>query len=328
MRAVKLRVAEVSGFPWPPVSRAIAHARPQQVIPTGALAPALTWPLSSDDTNLESFVSEDEPTMTFQCPQTGTGSQPEPPAPKRRFTITGAFFLLLAFTLLESLYLTMHVAGERPGLAESRQELAARTIGSLMTPGLPASATDTAGELKDRSPIANVETRSASPNAASGLQRREPQNADITQTAASEPATLDPPGWVSLDLPFQVQVFERGRFVGTNDTGRMAMASGLHELELVNEPLQLRVKQTVYVRSEQTAPFPVELPSGTLNVNALPWSDVAVDGRSLGATPLGHVRLPIGVHQIVFRHPQLGEQVRTAIVRAGAETRVTVDFRQ
>jgi hypothetical protein len=325
VRAVKLRVAEVSGFPWPPFSRAIAHARPQEAIPRGPLAPALTWTLASDDGSLESFASEDRPTRAFQFRQAGTGGEPELPRPKREGTAKAAFYTLLGVLLIESLYIASHFPGKRARRDEPKPELAARTIGALMTPGLPASAIQ-AGE-RDRPPIAPVETRSATSSAVATSLRREPA-ATVAQNPPSEPAQIDPPGWVSIDLPIQVQIFERGRFVGTNDAGRVAMASGLHELELVNESLQLRVKQTVYIRSDQTTPLPIELPSGTLNVNALPWSDVVVDGRSLGATPLGHVRLPIGAHHILFRHPQLGEQVWTAVVRAGAETRVTVDFRK
>ena len=325
MRAVKLRVAEVSGFPWPPFSRAIAHARPQEMIPRAVLAPALTWTLTSDDASLESFASEDQATLAFPFRHAGTGGEPEPPAPRRRITPKAAFYTLLGVLLIESLYIAAHFVGEKARRGELKPELAARTIGALMAPGLPASATD-AGE-RDRAPIASVETRSAPSSAVASSSRREPATA-AAQNAPSEPAQVDLPGWVSVDLPIQVQIFERGRFVGTNDAGRVTLASGLHELELVNESLQLRVKQTVYIRSDQTTPLPIELPSGTLNVNALPWSDVVVDGKSLGATPLGHIRLPIGVHQVLFRHPQLGEQVRTAVVRAGAETRVTVDFRK
>ena len=44
-------------------------------------------------------------------------------------------------------------------------------------------------------------------------------------------------------------------------------------------------------------------------LNAQPWADVWVDGERVGETPIGNVAVPIGPHEVVFRHPQLGEQV-------------------
>jgi hypothetical protein len=138
---------------------------------------------------------------------------------------------------------------------------------------------------------------------------------------------VDPPGRALLDLPIQVQVFEHGRYVGTND-GPLTLAAGLHELELVNESLKYRSRLTVTIVPDSLLPVSVTLPSGTLSLNAQPWSDVIIDGKTVGATPLGHLPLAIGPHRVVFRHPQLGEQARTAVISADAETRLVVDLRK
>ena len=63
-------------------------------------------------------------------------------------------------------------------------------------------------------------------------------------------------------------------------------------------------------------------------LNALPGGDVQIDGQAVGTTPLGHVRLSIGPHRVVFRHPELGEQTRTAVISVGNETRLVVDLRK
>jgi serine/threonine-protein kinase len=68
------------------------------------------------------------------------------------------------------------------------------------------------------------------------------------------------------------------------------------------------------------------MPNGTLNINAVPWAAVWIDGNSFGDTPLGNLSLPAGSHEIVFRHPQLGERREKAMVRADTATRVTVNF--
>ena len=69
-----------------------------------------------------------------------------------------------------------------------------------------------------------------------------------------------------------------------------------------------------------TAALPVAL-------NATPWAEVWVDGERIGETPLGNVPVPIGAHEIVFRHPDLGERRAYATVAVGGPTRVGVDLR-
>jgi len=49
---------------------------------------------------------------------------------------------------------------------------------------------------------------------------------------------------------------------------------------------------------------------------ATPWATVTLDGQDLGETPVGNTTVAIGTHEVVFRHPQLGEQRFTATVTA------------
>jgi hypothetical protein len=58
----------------------------------------------------------------------------------------------------------------------------------------------------------------------------------------------------------------------------------------------------------------------------MPWAEVSLDGRALGATPLGNINATAGSHEVVFRHPNYGEQRRTVIVSAGGTARLSVDF--
>jgi hypothetical protein len=52
-----------------------------------------------------------------------------------------------------------------------------------------------------------------------------------------------------------------------------------------------------------------------------------VDGTHIGDTPLANVMQPIGDHELVFRHPQLGEKRQTARLTLGKSLRVSVDMR-
>lgn len=65
-----------------------------------------------------------------------------------------------------------------------------------------------------------------------------------------------------------------------------------------------------------------------MNVNAVPWANVWIDGRRIGETPLANVRVPIGDHEVIFRHPDLGERRVRAVVEAGVAARVTADMRR
>jgi hypothetical protein len=105
-------------------------------------------------------------------------------------------------------------------------------------------------------------------------------------------------------------------------------AAGRHELELVNAELEFRKSVAVQVGAGTTTTPAVELPNGSLSLNALPRAEVTIDGRSLGTTPLGNVSVPIGTYEIIWRHPQLGERRRTVKVPATTPVRVGVDLNQ
>jgi hypothetical protein len=143
------------------------------------------------------------------------------------------------------------------------------------------------------------------------------------------PAALTPQaGWVSIELPIQVEVYENGRFVGSSDRNQFLLSAGQHELELVNESLKYRSSQSVGIQPGHMTFISVDLPMGYLSLNAQPWSEVLIDGKPVGETPIGNLEFPIGPHRVVFRHPVHGEQTRTVVLAAGVTMRLSVDLRQ
>jgi hypothetical protein len=146
------------------------------------------------------------------------------------------------------------------------------------------------------------------------------------------PASTPPPapavGWVTVRSTHQLNVFENGALLGTSRGGRLALAPGTHQLELVNEELGYRGTQVVQVKSRAVAAVEISLPSGTLSINATPWAEVLVDGRTVGETPIGNLAISVGSHEVVFRHPELGEQRMTAVVTLSGPTRLTADMRK
>jgi hypothetical protein len=101
---------------------------------------------------------------------------------------------------------------------------------------------------------------------------------------------------------------------------------GTHQWDLVNNELGVKTRQTVQIVAGRVGTVSVVPPNGTLSVNAQPWAQVWIDGRQVGDTPIGNLSLAVGEHEIVFRHPQLGERRQKAVVQAGVVTRASATF--
>ena len=142
-------------------------------------------------------------------------------------------------------------------------------------------------------------------------------------TSAAGPVS----GWLSVKSPVAIEVHEGGRLIGTTDADRIMMAVGRHDIELVNETLGYRAARTVQVPPGKVVSLSVELPMGVLNLNAAPWAEVWIDGRRVGETPIGNLPLSIGPHEVVFRHPQLGEKRQAVSVTLKAPVRLSVDMK-
>jgi hypothetical protein len=142
-------------------------------------------------------------------------------------------------------------------------------------------------------------------------------------TASAGPVS----GWLAVKAPVALEIRQGGRLIGTTDSDRLMMAAGRHEVELVNDTLGFNVTRTIQVPPGKVASVSVELPMGVINVNASPWAEVWIDGRRAGDTPIGNLPIAIGPHEIVFRHPQLGEKRQAVSVTLKAPVRVSVDMK-
>jgi hypothetical protein len=135
-------------------------------------------------------------------------------------------------------------------------------------------------------------------------------------------------GWISISSPIVVQIFENDKHLGTSETDRITMPAGRHTLKIVNPRLGFQTTRVVQVPAAGAAALQIDVPDGVVNLNALPWAEVWIDGRRIGETPLGNFKLPLGEHEALFRHTQLGERRQTFIVTANEPSRVAVDLRK
>jgi len=152
----------------------------------------------------------------------------------------------------------------------------------------------------------------------------------VTLEAGSTTSVLMPvaqSSWVEIDAPIEVSLFEGNQLLGTSASGPIKVTPGTHRLELRNDALGYAGKTQVTMTAGEVSRVKPVLPQGILQVNALPWAHVWVDGEPVGDTPLGTLRASVGPHEVRFQHPERGEQVREVVVSALAPARVSVDLR-
>jgi serine/threonine protein kinase len=235
-----------------------------------------------------------------------------------------------------------------------------RTIPVLMTPGGQIShvieiprATSALGELQIRTEPAGAQVSidgrplGRSPLTAEGLSPGqhtvvlENDLGPVTQrvtieagTTASLVVPMTAPrnapvsGWIAVNAPVDVQLYENQRLLGSSQTDRIMVPVGRHDIEVVNEALGYRAAKTVNVAPGQTATIRLDLPKAPMALNAVPWAEVFVDGERAGETPIGSVQVSIGPHEVLFRHPELGERRVITTVTLAGPAKVSVDMRK
>jgi hypothetical protein len=160
------------------------------------------------------------------------------------------------------------------------------------------------------------------------------QRVDVVQGTTGSVHVVAPqtpvsaPGWLTVDVASPLQIFEQDKLVGTTNIGRLLLPPGVHVLDFVSDELGFRAQRTVTVRPNTAAEVRLDLPAVTLSVNAQPWAEVFVDGERVGETPIGTLSRPVGRHEIVLRHPELGERRRTVMLTTNGPNRISVDMRR
>jgi hypothetical protein len=133
-------------------------------------------------------------------------------------------------------------------------------------------------------------------------------------------------GWVTIASPVELQILEGGVVIGTTTATRLMLPAGRHDLVVSNATLGFQAPLRVDVQAGKSGIATVGVPNGSVSINALPWATVSLDGRDLGTTPLANVDVPLGTHDIVLRHPQLGERRQSVLVTTKGPVRLVVDL--
>jgi len=141
------------------------------------------------------------------------------------------------------------------------------------------------------------------------------------------PATAPRFGAMTFVAPIELQIYEGEKHLGST-VGPVAILEGTHNIELSNTAVGFTTREVVSVKSGELTTRTIRLPNGKLSVNAVPWADVWIDGTSVGQTPLANLPVAVGEHQIVFKHPDFGEQKLAAIVKVDGVTRMSATMKK
>jgi hypothetical protein len=150
----------------------------------------------------------------------------------------------------------------------------------------------------------------------------QPEVADPIAAAANNQRS----GGIRFRSPIELKVLQGERVLGSTADGPIVASAGTHQLDLVNTALGFSVRRAVTFRAGQIANLDVAIPQGRVSVNAQPWAEVLIDSKPVGETPLANLSVPLGEHEVLFRHPELGERRQRITVRADAPTRVSTSF--
>jgi hypothetical protein len=145
----------------------------------------------------------------------------------------------------------------------------------------------------------------------------------ISPTAPVTPA----PGWLSVQSDTRLELREHGKLIGTTDTEQLMLPAGAHDIELVNESVGYRSSRQIEVVPGKTTTVAVELPMGSISINAQPWAEVWIAGERIGETPIANISRRVGTYEVVFRHPELGEKRESVLVTLRQPVRLGVNMR-
>ena len=205
----------------------------------------------------------------------------------------------------------LHIQTEPPGqvvfVDDARRGISPTTVADLAPGDHAVHVTSSAGTFRRRVTISAGETLSL-------------------VIAPNTPAVTA--GWLKISSPVLLQLHVDGNLVGDTESDRVMLPSGEHEVVISNESLGYSVSRRIVVAAGRTSELQVAPPNGRLNINALPWAEVWLNGNRVGTTPIANLSWPIGTHDVVLRHPQLGERRATLTVSLKETARLGIDLRQ
>ena len=265
------------------------------------------------------FVVEPEPapnsTVERQIDRAVAAALARRQAPLLHWLVAGLSFVCLVESLIiGGLLASRATTASATAPGRTPVAAAAQVIPPVTTPVAPPAA----------APVASAETPPPRRAAPAGPSSSDVKSADTIEA----PSVTLTRGWLTIEAPFELQIFEGDTLLGTTRSTRLSLLAGPHDLRLVSAAFNFETSINVEIPAGVGITTRVAAPNGTLSLSALPWANVSLDGRSLGTTPVMNLSVPVGRHEVTWRHPQLGERRATAVVTAKGPVSLVMDLRK
>jgi hypothetical protein len=150
----------------------------------------------------------------------------------------------------------------------------------------------------------------------------------VVQSGSVRALAVPTASWVKVNAPFDLEVTEDARILGSTNSGPVLVPPGRHNLEFANKELGLKLRQFIDAAPGQVLTLPLEIPTGMMNVYADLTAEVFVDGKKVGETPLSSLQVPLGPHDVVLNHPKYGDVRYSVRVTLAAPVHLSVAFRK
>ena len=285
-----------------------------EALPVEANDPGVVWPPAA---RAGATRTVSVPDVAIQRPARGLRSR------RARLSIAAG---LAAVALAEGIVIATMYIGQRPA---GTPDLGTAVAAASTTPNgdLQASAPPPAAVLPvSASNSFEVNAGIAGDRSGSAITVASPDTERRNDDALAAAARNQRSGGVRLSAPIELKVLQGDRVLGSSADGPIVTIAGTHQLDFINTSFGFRTSRQVTFRAGEITTLAVAVPPGRLSVNAEPWAEVWIDNRPMGETPLANLEIPIGEHEVVFRHPDLGERRQNVIVRADTVARVSTVF--
>ncbi len=156
---------------------------------------------------------------------------------------------------------------------------------------------------------------------------------ELSWIRLTTPAPIAVPGGKAEDAtlrfssPMPLKIMEAGKVLGSVPGADLELTPGRHDLELVNEAVEYRLAHSIEIAGGESVLFQVAPRPGTMTLEATVGTEVTIDGRSIGRTPMADVSLVPGVYEVAFRYAKGASDRQRVTVKSDATTSVVARAR-
>jgi len=132
-------------------------------------------------------------------------------------------------------------------------------------------------------------------------------------------------GWLAVFAAFDLQITEGTSAVRLDESGKVLLSPGPHDLRFENRDLGYRESRHVEILPGETTSLSLVASPSTLTVTASAPAVVLIDGQQVGETPLTNYAIALGTRDIVVKSADGTERRFTQKVTV-APVHIDVDF--